>query len=159
MLKPAERNPAPPRFPAGTSKLIAIGVKAGKSRRLIAQELNVTETTIRRGLRDLKAQGITANKKPTATRRKPVCGLQRQPVVRPRIGKLRPQNPIRPHRPTSWNKGISPRIVVPRPFKPRQPSPELSPEPRATAATASRRDASVGAILVTRTVQVLPAQG
>jgi transposase len=79
MLKPAERNPAPPKIsPPERRKLVAIGVKAGKSRRLIAQELNVTETTIRRGLRDLKAQGITANKKPTATRRKPVCGLQRQ---------------------------------------------------------------------------------
>src|ERR1035437_3595155 len=49
-------------------KLAAIGVKAGKSQRLIAQKLTVTETTTRR---DLEALGITRNKKPAATRRKP----------------------------------------------------------------------------------------
>ena len=37
MLKPAERNPAPPKIsPPERRKLVAIGVKAGKSRRLPA---------------------------------------------------------------------------------------------------------------------------
>jgi nucleoid DNA-binding protein len=48
-MKPSERNSPPPKIsPAERRKLIAIRVKAGKSRRLIAQELNVTETTYAR---------------------------------------------------------------------------------------------------------------
>jgi nucleoid DNA-binding protein len=129
-MKPSERNSPPPKIsPPERRKLTAIGVKAGKSRRLIAQELNVTETTIRR---DLEVQGITANKKPTATRRKPAVvwkGSSRATSDR----KVALQNPTKPHQPTPRNKDISPRIVVPEPLKPRQPkhrSPEipLSPE-------------------------------
>src|ERR1035437_2452205 len=48
-------------------KLAAIGVKAGKSQRLIAQDLNEPETTTRR---DLEPLGIPQKKKPAATRRK-----------------------------------------------------------------------------------------
>ena len=126
-MKPSERNSPPPKIsPPERRKLTAIGVKAGKSRRLIAQELNVTETTIRR---DLEVQGITANKKPTATRRKPAVvwkGSSRATSDR----KVASQNPTKPHQPTPRNKDISPRIVVPEPLKPRQPKPEipLSPE-------------------------------
>jgi nucleoid DNA-binding protein len=129
-MKPSERNSPPPKIsPPERRKLTAIGVKAGKSRRLIAQELNVTETTIRR---DLEVQGITANKKPTATRRKPAVvwkGSSRATSDR----KVASQNPTKPHQPTPRNKDISPRIVVPKPLKPRPPkhrSPEipLSPE-------------------------------
>ena len=129
-MKPSERN-SPPRkiSPPERRKLTAIGVKAGKSQRLIAQELNVTETTIRR---DLKVLGIAASKKPTATRRKPTVvwkGSSRATSDR----KVASQNPTKSHKPTPRNKDISPRIVVPEPLKPRQPkhrSPEipLSPE-------------------------------
>jgi len=128
-MNPSERN-SPPRkiSPPERRKLIAIGVKAGKSRRLIAQELNVTETTIRR---DLKLQGIPTNKKPTATRRKPDVvwkGSSRATSDR----KVASRNPTKPHKPTPRNKDISPRIVVPDPLKPRQPkhrSPEIPSSP------------------------------
>jgi IS30 family transposase len=56
-------------------RLAAIGVKAYKSQRLIAQELNVTETTIRR---DLEVQGITRNKEANRHQKEASCGLQRQ---------------------------------------------------------------------------------
>src|ERR1017187_7311986 len=129
-MKPSERNSPPPKIsPAERRKLAVIGVKAAKSQRLIAQELNVTETTIRR---DLEVQGIPANKKPTATRRKPAVvfkGSSRATSDR----KVASQNPTKPHQSTPRNKDISPRIVVPKPLKPRPPkhrSPEipLSPE-------------------------------
>jgi nucleoid DNA-binding protein len=129
-MKPSERN-SPPRkiSPPERRKLTAVGVKAGKSQRLIAQELNVTETTIRR---DLEVLGIPASKKPTATRRKPAVvwkGSSHATSDR----KVASQNPIKSHKPTPRNKDVSPRIVVPEPLKPRQPKhrgPEipLSPE-------------------------------
>jgi nucleoid DNA-binding protein/transposase-like protein len=80
---------SPPRIsPAERRKLVANGIKAGKSRRLIARELNVTPTTI---ARDLELQGITANKKPTATIRKPAVSSKlrrsiRQSLSSPRRG-------------------------------------------------------------------------
>ena len=99
----------------------SIGVKAGKSRRLIAQELNVTETTIRR---DLEVQGIPANKKPTATRRKPAVvfkGSSRAASDR-KVAAQNPTKPLKlPPRPDFT------RRVVPEPLKPGPPIP-LSPE-------------------------------
>jgi nucleoid DNA-binding protein len=110
-MNPSQNNAPPKISPKERRKLVAIGIKAGKSRRLIAHELNVTETTIRR---DMKALGIAPNKKPTATRRKPAV-----------VWKVAPQHPAKPHQP-------APRNVVPRPvtLKPKPPSPEtpLSPE-------------------------------
>jgi nucleoid DNA-binding protein len=70
-MKPSERNSRSRKI-SERRKLAALGVDAGKSRRLIAQELDVTETTIRR---DLKIQNIR-KKKPTATRRKPAVAFQ-----------------------------------------------------------------------------------
>jgi hypothetical protein len=111
-------------------KLVAIGIKAGKSRRLIARELNVTATTI---ARDLEVLGITANKKPTATIRKPAVVFKASsPATLDK--KVAAQNPLLPHRPTPWNKHISPRPVFPRrvvpePIKPKPPSPEIPPSP------------------------------
>jgi hypothetical protein len=99
-MKPSERNSPRKISPAERRKLTAIGIKARKSQRLIAQELNVTATTIRR---DMQVQGITANKKPTATRRKPAVvwkASSRQTSDR----KVASQNPTKPHRPTPWNK-------------------------------------------------------
>ena len=127
-MKPSERN-SPPRkiSPPERRKLTAIGVKAGKSQRLIAQELNVTETTIRR---DLEVLGIPAGKKPTATRRKPTVDWKGSSGATS-DRKVASQNPIKPHKPTPRNKDISRRM--PEPLKPRQPkhrTPEipLSPE-------------------------------
>jgi hypothetical protein len=93
--------------------LVAIGIKARKSQRLIAQELNVTETTIRR---DLEVLGITANKKPTATRRKPAVVWK---ASSPAISNNKPLQP-------------APRIVVPRPLtlKPKHPSPAIPLSPK-----------------------------
>jgi nucleoid DNA-binding protein len=113
-MKPSEINSTPPKIsPVERRKLIAIGIKAGKSQRLIAHELNVTGTTIRR---DLEVLGITANKKPTATIRKPAVVFKGSSPV---------ASDATPHQP-------APRIVVPRPLtlKPKHPSPEipLSPE-------------------------------
>jgi hypothetical protein len=102
-------------------KLVAIGVKAGKSLRLIAQELDVTATTISR---DLKDQGIARNKKATATRRKPVVvfkGSSRATSDR----KVAAQNPTKPYKLPP--PPVFPRRVVPEPPKPRPPKP-LSPE-------------------------------
>jgi hypothetical protein len=86
-------------------RLAAIGVKAGKSQRLIAQELNVTETTIRR---DLEAQGITRNKKPAATRRKPAAAWNvsrratpERKVAVPTPTEPLPPTPTKPHQLTS----------------------------------------------------------
>jgi nucleoid DNA-binding protein len=130
-MKPSERNSPPKISPAERRKLVSIGVKAGKSRRLIARELNVTATTIRR---DLEAEGITANKKPTATIRKPAVVWKDSSRATP-DRKVASQNPTKPHQPTPWSKHISPRpvsprLVVPEPLKPKPPSPEipLSPE-------------------------------
>jgi nucleoid DNA-binding protein len=129
-MKPSERNSTPPKIsPAARRKLVAIGIKAGKSRRLIARELNVTATTI---ARDLQLLGITANKKPTATIRKPAVVFKgSSPPTSER--KVASQNPTKPHQPTPRNWNLYPRTIVPRPLKPRppkQPSPEipLSPE-------------------------------
>jgi len=102
--------------------LVAIGIKAGKSQRLIAQELNVTETTIRRDLRDLKVQGITANKKPTATRRKPAV-VWKESSRATSERKVASQNPTKPQQPTPRNKAISPRPVSPRVVVPKQITP------------------------------------
>jgi hypothetical protein len=108
-------------------RLVAIGVKAGKSQRLIAQELNVTETTIRR---DLEAQGIPANKKPAATRRKPAFvwkGSSRATSDR----KVAVQNPTKrfklPPRPV-FTRRVVPEPPKPRPPKPLSPAKPLSPE-------------------------------
>jgi nucleoid DNA-binding protein len=104
--------------PAQRRKLVAIGIKARKSRRLIARELNVTPTTI---ARDLELLGITANKKPTATIRKPAVVFKSN---RPATTDSKPLQP--PPR----IKGNPPQPVVPEPLKPEPPSPEilLSPE-------------------------------
>jgi nucleoid DNA-binding protein len=114
-MKSSERNPrkiSPPE----RRKLVAIGVKAGKSRRLIAQELNVTETTIRR---DLELLGVTVDKKPSATRRRSTVvwkGSSHATSDR----KVASQNATKSHMPTPRSKDISPRIVVPEPLKQRQ---------------------------------------
>src|ERR1035437_3680255 len=128
-MKPSERNS---RKISERRKLIAAGIKAGKSRRLIAQELNVTETTIRRDLRDLKALRIPADKKPTATRRKPAVVFKGSSRATPHR-KVASQNPSRPLKFRLRKKDISRRIVAPGPLKPgppKSPSPEipLSPE-------------------------------
>jgi hypothetical protein len=58
------------RTPVQRRELVKIGVKAGKSRRLMAQELGVTDVTIRR---DLEFLGINADEKPVITRGKKVA--------------------------------------------------------------------------------------
>jgi nucleoid DNA-binding protein len=127
-MKHSEIDSTPPKVsPAERRKLVAIGIKAGKSRRLIAHELNVTPTTI---ARDLELLGITANKKPTATIRKPAVVFKASSSAIP-DRKVAWQNPTKPHRPAPWNKD-TPRIVVPRPLKPlkpKQPSPEIPLSP------------------------------
>jgi nucleoid DNA-binding protein len=124
-MKHSEINSTSKISPAQRRKLVAISIKAGKSRRLIAQELNVTATTI---ARDLELLGITANKKPTATIRKPAVVFKGS----------RPATPdTKPLQPAPRSKHLSPRPVfprpgVPRPLKPRpskQPSPEIPPSP------------------------------
>jgi hypothetical protein len=102
-------------------RLAAIGVKADKSQRLIAQELNVTETTIRR---DLEALGITRTKKPTATRRKPAVVFKGSSRAAP-DRKVAAQNPTKPLKLPP--RPVFPRRVVPEPLKPGPPKP-LSPE-------------------------------
>jgi nucleoid DNA-binding protein len=126
-IKPAERNSPPPKIsPAERRKLAAIGVKAGKSRRLIAQQLDVTATTIRR---DMKVLGITRNKKPTATRRKPaaVWKSSRRATSDRRVAVQNPTKRLKlPPRP------VFPRRVVPEPLKPgppKPPSPEIPLSP------------------------------
>ena len=102
-------------------RLVAIGVKVGKSKRLIARELNVTATTISR---DLEVLGITANKKPTATRRKPavVWKSRSQATSDSKVAAQNPTKRIKlPPRPDFT------RRVVLEPPKPRPPKP-LSPE-------------------------------
>jgi hypothetical protein len=103
-------------------RLVAIGVKADKSLRLIARELDVTATTISR---DMKVLGITANKKPTATRRKPAVVFKDSSRATS-DSKVASQNPTKPH-PPAPRPIISPRRVVPEPLKRRPPKP-LSPE-------------------------------
>src|ERR1017187_3590256 len=105
-------------------RLAAIGIKAGKSKRLVARELGVTATTITRYLEVL---GITANEKPTATRRKPAFVFKgSSPATSDR--KVAARNPTKriklPPRP------VFPRRVAPEPLKPEPPSPAipLSPE-------------------------------
>jgi nucleoid DNA-binding protein len=128
-MKHSERNSTPPKIsPAERRKSVAIGIKARKSQRLIAHELNVTPTTISR---DLEALGITANKKPTTTIRKPAMVFKASsPATSER--KVASQNPTKPRQPTPRNMGLYPRLVMPRPLKPRpskQPSPEIPPSP------------------------------
>ena len=102
-------------------RLAAIGAKAGKSKRLIARELGVTATTITRYLEVL---GITANKKPTATRRKPaVVWKGSSPATSD--SKVAAQN--RTKRIKLRPRPVFPRRVVPEPLKPGPPKP-LSPE-------------------------------
>jgi hypothetical protein len=98
-----------------------IGIKAGKSKRLIARELGVTATTISRYL---EAQGITATKKPTATRRKPdVVFKDSSRATSDR--KVASQNPTK--RIKLRPRPVFPRRVVPEPLKPGPPKP-LSPK-------------------------------
>jgi nucleoid DNA-binding protein len=128
-MKHSEINSTSKISPAERRKLVAIGIKARKSQRLIAHELNVTPTTISR---DLEALGITATKKPTATIRKPAVVFKSSSRPTPNR-KVASQNPAKPHRPAPWSKNIHPRVIVPRPLKPRppkHPTPEipLSPE-------------------------------
>ena len=118
-------------------KLAAIGIKAGKSQRLIAQELDVTETTIRR---DLEAQGITANKKPTATIRKPAVVFKTSSpafsdsnVVSQVPTKILKPTPTPTKRLKFPPRPVFRRRVVPEPLKPEPPKPSgpeipLSPE-------------------------------
>jgi nucleoid DNA-binding protein len=137
-MKPSERNSAPPKIsPAERRKLVAIGIKARKSQRLIAHELNVTPTTIQR---DLEVLGITTNKKPTATIRKPAVVFKaskpatpdtKPHLPAPRIVVPRPLT-LKPKPPAPRNMDLYPRLVMPRPLKPRppkQPSPEIPPSP------------------------------
>jgi len=120
-MKHSERNsPSPKISPAERRKLIAIGVKAGKSQRLIAHELNVTATTI---ARDLKIQGITANKKPTATIRKPAVVFKSSS---PAISDTKPLQP-------------APRIVVPRPLTLKPKHPRFPSAPRSCGDSISKR--------------------
>jgi len=92
--------------PEGRRKLIAAGIKAGKSLRLIAQELKVTGTTIQR---DMKVQGINANKKPTVTRRKKKAAAwnvsrratPERKVAVPTPTEPLPPTPTKPHQLTS----------------------------------------------------------
>ena len=120
-MKHSEINSTPKISPAERRKLVAIGIKAGKSQRLIAQELNVTPTTI---ARDLELLGITANKKPTATIRKPAVVFKASSPAIP-DKKVASQNPTKrfklPPRP------VFPRPGVPEPLKPGPPK-FLSPE-------------------------------
>jgi hypothetical protein len=102
-------------------KLVAIGIKAEKSQRLIARELNVTETTIRR---DMDVLGITANKKPSATIRKPAVAFK--------VASQHPAKPLQPAPNPSKRfklppRPVFPRRVVPEPIKPKPPKP-LSPK-------------------------------
>jgi hypothetical protein len=117
--------------------LVAIGIKAGKSQRLIARELDVTEATIRR---DLEAQGITRTKQPTATIRKPAVVFKASSPATSdtKVVSLNPAKSLQPApTPTKRFKlpprPVFPRRVVPEPLKPgppKHPSPEipLSPE-------------------------------
>ena len=128
-MKPSENNSPHKISPAERRKLVAIGIKAGKSQRLIARELNVTATTI---ARDLEALGITASKKPTATIRKPAVVFKASSPVTP-DKKVVSQTLTWPLKPAPRKKGIARRIVLPpKPLslKPKQPSPAipLSPE-------------------------------
>ena len=137
-MKHSEIDSTPPKIsPAERRKLVAIGIKARKSQRLIAQELNVTATTIRR---DLKLLGTTANKKPTATIRKPAV-----------VFKVAPQHPTKVFLPARAADHSAQAAHT------QAETPEFrdSPEPGGTAATASRRDASVGGSLVRR-METLP---
>jgi hypothetical protein len=116
--------------------LVAIGIKAGKSQRLIARELDVTEATIRR---DLEAQGITRTKQPTATIRKPAVVLKASSPATSdsRVASQNPAQPLKlPPTPTKRLK-LPPRPVfqprvVPEPLKPgppKHPSPEIPLSP------------------------------
>jgi hypothetical protein len=126
------------RFAVSTRAGIVVPGRSGQAQKYLHDfshreaELNVTATTI---ARDLEVLGITANKKPTATIRKPALVFKvRSPAITDR--KVASQNPTRPHQPAPRNKNFSPRPVSPRiavPLKPRPPktqSPEipLSPE-------------------------------
>jgi nucleoid DNA-binding protein len=119
-MKHSEIDSTPPKVsPAERRKLVAIGIKAGKSRRLIAHELNVTPTTI---ARDLELLGITANKKPTATIRKPaVVFKSSRPAISDR--KVAWQNPTKPFKLPP--RPVFPRPGVPEPLKPKPPSPAI----------------------------------
>jgi hypothetical protein len=108
-MKPSERNSPSKISPKERRKLVAIGIKAGKSRRLIAHELNVTETTIRR---DMKVQGIPANKKPTTTRRKPA-------VVFKASSPATSDRKVVSHGPTKFFKPAPPLVVPPKPRPPK----------------------------------------
>ena len=101
-------------------RLAAIGIKAGKSKRLIARELGVTATTISRYLEVL---GITANKKPTATRRKPAL-VWKGSSPATSDSKVAAQN--RTKRIKLRPRPVFTRRVVPEPLKPGPPKP-LSP--------------------------------
>jgi nucleoid DNA-binding protein len=143
-MKPSESNSSPPKIsPSERRKLIAIAVNADKSLRLIARELNVNAITISR---DLKLLGIAANKKPTATRRKPAVvwedssratpdrevasqdtPMPPEPTPPTSDRKVARKKLILPPRPTPRSKNIPPQNVVSEPLKPSQSKP-LSPE-------------------------------
>ena len=118
--------------PEERRKLIAAGIKAGKSLRLIAQELKVTGTTIQR---DMKVQGINANKKPTVTRRKKKAAVWKRSRRATPNRKVAAPTPTEPHKLTPTPKKriilpprpVFPPRVVPEPPKP-GPSKPLSPE-------------------------------
>lgn len=77
-----ESPPQRPRklAPAERRNLVALGIQAGKSNRMIAQELGVDEGTIRS---DRKALGVTTSSNPTITRRKRGATLPRNPASQP----------------------------------------------------------------------------
>jgi hypothetical protein len=101
-------------------RLAAIGIKAGKSKRLVARELGVTATTISRYLEVL---GITAPKKPIATIRKPaVVWKASSPATSD--SKVAAQNPTK--RIKLRPRPVFTRSVVPEPLKPGPPK-SLSP--------------------------------
>jgi hypothetical protein len=119
--------------PEERRKLIAAGVKAGKSLRLIAQELNVTATTIQR---DMKVQGINANKKPTVTRRKKKAAVWERSRRATPERKVAAQTPTKPHQlapiPTK------PHQLAPTPTKPLKLTPTLT-KPHQLAPTPTKR--------------------
>jgi nucleoid DNA-binding protein len=119
--------------PPERRKLIAAGVKAGKSLRLIAQELKVKETTIRR---DMKARGLTAIKKPTVTRRKKAVAwkVSRRATPERKVAVQTPTKPLKlTQTPTKRIKlpprPVFPRRVVPEPLQPGPPKPPISEIP------------------------------
>jgi transposase-like protein len=81
MTKPLKTEPRQSKLTVKERRdLAALLIQAGKSNRMIAQELGVDEGTIRS---DRKALGLTASSKPAITRHKRGATLPRRPRSRP----------------------------------------------------------------------------